>query len=132
IILMEGANDLGFLGKKGISHTIGQLETMVKYARARGLPILLANLPPQRPNSPKGTSADYLSDFNKQVRDTATDEGAIFVDVFAGFGTTEGLIGPDGLHPTPDGYQRMMQIFFDVIRRNFEVSPSTVRRSPTT
>ena len=35
IILMEGANDLGFLGRKGISATIGQLETMVKYARAR-------------------------------------------------------------------------------------------------
>lgn len=124
IILMHGANDIGFLGRRGISATIGQLETMVKYAKARGIPILLANLPPQREGSDKGKSATFLPEFNKQVRETAADEGAIFVDVFAGFGTTEGLIGPDGLHPTPEGYQRMMQIFFDAIRANFE-APST-------
>jgi lysophospholipase L1-like esterase len=129
IILMEGANDIGFLGRKGISATIGELETMVKYAKAHGIPILLASLPPQRAGSPKGTAAAFLPEFNKQVRDTAVDEGAIFVDVFAGFGTTEGLIGPDGLHPTPEGYERMMQIFFNAIRANFEatVSATTTR-----
>jgi lysophospholipase L1-like esterase len=124
IILMEGANDLGFLGRRGISATIGQLETMVKYARARGIHVLLASLPPQREGSLKGSSASFLSEFNKQVRTTAADEGAIFVDVFAGFGSDAGLIGADGLHPTPEGYVRMMQIFRDAIRANFE-APAT-------
>jgi lysophospholipase L1-like esterase len=132
IILMEGANDLGFLGRKGISATIGQLETMVKYARARGIPILLASLPPQREGSPKGASASFLAEFNRQVRGTAVDEGAIFVDVFAGFGSDAGLIGADGLHPTPEGYARMTQIFMDAIRANFEAAPATGTRPVTT
>ena len=83
---------------------------------------MLASLPPQREGSPKGTSASYLTEFNKQVRDTAVDEGAIFVDVYNGFGTTNGLIGPDGLHPTAEGYARMTQIFFEAIRANFEAA----------
>lgn len=124
IILMEGANDLGFLGRPGISRTIGALETMVKYARARGIPVLLASLPPQREGSPRGSSAAFLTEFNRQVRTTAVDEGAIFVDVFAGFGSDPGLIGADGLHPTSDGYARMTQIFMDAIRAAFE-APQT-------
>lgn len=126
LILMEGANDLGFLGRRGISATIGQLETMVKYARARGVQVLLASLPPQREGSLKGSSASFLAEFNKQVRSTALEEGAIFVDVNAGFGTDAGLIGADGLHPTPEGYVRMTQIFMDAIRASFE-APQAAR-----
>jgi lysophospholipase L1-like esterase len=131
IILMEGVNDINFLGRRGISATIGKLESMVKYARARNLPILLASLPPQREGSLKGTSASFLSEFNRQVRQTAVDEGAIFVDLFGGFGTTEGLIGADGLHPTPEGYARMSAIFRDAIQASFEAPASTATREPT-
>lgn len=124
ILLMEGANDLNFLGRDGISQTIGQLETMVKFARARNIPIMLANLPPQREGSRSGLSAEFLDEFNRQVRATAADEGAIFVDVAGGFGSGDGLIGPDGLHPTAEGYERLSQIFMDAIRLNFEAAPA--------
>ena len=132
LILMEGANDLGFLGRSGISATIGQLESMVKYARARGVQVLLASLPPQREGSLKGNSARFLPEFNRQVRTAALDEGAIFVDVHAGFGSDASLIGADGLHPTPDGYIRMTQIFMDAIRANFEAPPAAARATAST
>ena len=127
LILMEGANDIGYLGRNGVSATIGQLEAMVKYARARGIPVLLASLPPQREGSSKGTSARFLPEFNRQVRSTAVDEGAVFVDVYAGFGSDDTLIGADGLHPTPAGYARMSQIFMDAIRATFEAPAAAAR-----
>ena len=45
--------------------------------------------------------------------------------MFAGFGSDAGLIGADGLHPTPEGYARMTQIFMDAVRANFEAAPAT-------
>ena len=43
-----------------------------------------------------------------------------------------GLIGPDGLHPTAEGYARMTQIFFEAIRANFEAPAASVRATAST
>jgi lysophospholipase L1-like esterase len=53
------------------------------------------------------------------------------VDLHAAFGgtaTTE-LIGPDGLHPTEAGYQKIADTFFAAIKSTLEVvpAPPTVR-----
>jgi lysophospholipase L1-like esterase len=125
VILLEGANDLAAQGQRGISRAEGAIESMVKEARNRGAAVILAGLPPQASNS---TSADLVRDYNIRMREVARDEQVTFVDLFAAFGSRAdtGLIGPDGLHPTPSGYERMAQTFFDVIRAVFEVSPAAL------
>jgi lysophospholipase L1-like esterase len=48
-------------------------------------------------------------------------EGGVLVDVNAAFGGVAGdLIGPDGLHPTDAGHQRIAETFFAAIRGQFE------------
>jgi lysophospholipase L1-like esterase len=102
------------------------LETMAKEARFRGARVILAGLPPQR--APSAT-IPLVGEFNQRVRDVARGENAIYVDLVAAFaGAEASLIGPDGLHPTPAGYERMAQTFLDAIRVNFEVAASTARR----
>jgi lysophospholipase L1-like esterase len=48
-------------------------------------------------------------------------EGAVLVDLYAAFGGVAGdLIGPDGLHPSDSGHQRIAETFFTAIRGQFE------------
>jgi acyl-CoA thioesterase-1 len=127
VILLEGANDMGALGRNGIAGATRALETMAKEARFRGARVILAGLPPLRPPSP---ISPLVSEFNTRVRELARGEGAIYVDLFAAFaGNEAALIGPDGLHPTPAGYQRMADTFVETIRTNFELPSQTTRYS---
>ena len=53
---------------------------------------------------------------NDQIRQIATAEGATLVDLYQGFnGNPDPYIGADGLHPTPAGYARIADIFFNGI-----------------
>jgi acyl-CoA thioesterase I len=122
LLLMEGANDLNQFGRPGISRTIGWLERMVKEARARNVIVFLASLPPQRRGTRSGSAADFLPEFNREVRATAQDEGAVFVDVYAAFGDDDSLIGMDGLHPSSAGYDRIALAFFTAIRAHLETT----------
>jgi hypothetical protein len=48
------------------------------------------------------------------------------VDVEAAFGTAyEQFIGADGLHPNPQGYAKIADTFFGVIRLTLESPPTT-------
>ena len=63
---------------------------------------------------------------------TAPTSGAMetdvaFVDVFAAFhGDATTLIGPDGLHPTADGYRVMAGAFFDSIKAALEIPVTSI------
>ena len=46
------------------------------------------------------------------------------VDVYQGFGGNLALIGPDGLHPSADGYAKIADLFFTAIKQTLE-TPST-------
>jgi lysophospholipase L1-like esterase len=49
----------------------------------------------------------------------------IIVDLFNGLGgVPDGNIGADGLHPTPAGYDRIAQIWFEAIQKQYE-QPNT-------
>jgi len=117
VFLMEGVNDLNglaALGNGAVSPTIGALESMIKYARARGVRVFLATLPPQRRGGLRAASIDILPRFNDEIRRTAAEEGATLVDVNSAFDPA--LIGQDGLHPTEAGYSRLAEIFLDAIK----------------
>jgi lysophospholipase L1-like esterase len=64
----------------------------------------------------------------------AEDEGALFVDLFTVLGTWQGLVGVDGLHPTPAGYQKIAAVWADEIRARFEAAqpPPPPAPVPTT
>ncbi|HEY7448697.1 MAG TPA: GDSL-type esterase/lipase family protein [Vicinamibacterales bacterium] len=128
LLLIEGVNDLNAFGGDGIGPAIGALETMVKFARARGISVFVATLPPQRPGGPKAFSEHLVGRFNNELKRMAPEEGATVIDINAGF--TLDLIGEDGLHPTEAGYARVAEIVFDAMRVKFEQAAATRLEPP--
>jgi hypothetical protein len=67
-----------------------------------------------------GTSL-LIPEVNAQIRALAQREGATLVDLYEGFGgSPDPYIDVDDLHPTVLGYQKMAEIFFDVLRATLE------------
>ena len=127
---MEGANDLNSIVGPGtnaqVDLTVGSMEDMVNDTVRRGIPILLATLPPQRPGGPKAGGVAYLDKYNRDLKTMAGKKGAMIVDVNAQLPLA--LIGQDGLHPSELGYQRLADIFLDAIKQLYEITPATVSR----
>jgi lysophospholipase L1-like esterase len=63
-----------------------------------------------------------VSGFNDNVRGLAAAENVPLVDVYQGFGGNQALIGPDGLHPSADGYAKIADLFFSAIKQTIETS----------
>ena len=122
LLLMEGANELNVFGRGGVTRTVVAIEDMVKDAHRRGLLVLVATLPPQRPGGSKAFGAAFVAELNAQLRKTAVEEGAGVVDVHAQLDLA--FVGEDGLHLTEAGYARLAEIFAAAIRQAFEQAPS--------
>jgi lysophospholipase L1-like esterase len=117
LLLLHGANDLNNRRGDAIPTIIHGLEDMIGKADRRGIAVFLATFPPQNPSGDNGNGANDVPELNQKIRALAADEGAILVDLYAGFGGTwVGYIGEDGLHPTPQGYDRMAEIWRDKIQ----------------
>ncbi len=92
---------------------------------------MLATLPPERPGGGRAFAIGVVTTFNDQLKAYAQRENVPLVDVYSAFGgdvTT--LIGPDGLHPSAEGYKVMAAAFLVKIRETFELpaaSTLTVR-----
>jgi lysophospholipase L1-like esterase len=126
VLLMEGANDFNgpLIGAEGINarvqSVVDALEDMIREASFRGIPVMVATLPPQRPNSPKGGGVEFIPRFNDAVRVMAAKKGADVVDIGS---LPLAMIGADGLHPTEAGYQRIAEIWLDAIKAKYERAP---------
>jgi lysophospholipase L1-like esterase len=123
LILMDGANDLLFYHRRGISRVVGGVEDMIKEARGRGVTVIVASLPPQRAGGLRAEGEPYLAETNAALRATAAEEGAGFVDVNAQLDLS--YVGQDGLHLTEAGYARLAEIFAGAIRAAFELPPAS-------
>ena len=123
---MEGTNDLQVLNP---IDALEALEGMVRNARVRGARVFLATIPPQKPGSHTNpASMALVPGFNDQILGAlATREGATLVEVYNGMRNRLDLIGADGLHPVPQGYDLMAQIFFDSIRATLEAQGLALR-----
>lgn len=131
VLLLEGANDLNVFGRSGLRNTVRALEEMAKETRFRGARLFLAGLPPTYTGSSrtadfevKVAPDDLVVEFNEEMRRVAQGEGAVFVDLHSAM-RDPSLIGGDGLHPTPAGYQVIAQTFFNEIARTFERAGTT-------
>lgn len=127
LLLMEGTNDLLDLDA-GADRAIDGLDRMVVDALGRGVKVMLATIPPQRPygaHQPQRIAvAKRIPGFNDRVRAIATKRSVPLVDVYDAMKDKLYLIGNDDLHPTAQGYTVMAQTFLDVIRQQFEAKPA--------
>jgi lysophospholipase L1-like esterase len=127
LLLMEGANDLNSPNEAiDVSEIVSAMEDMVRDATLRGIPVMVATIPPQRLGGPKTAPPELVEKFNRDLRLMASKKGAQLVDVNAMMPVS--LIGQDGLHPTEEGYQKLAEIFFDAIKAKYEAPASTATR----
>ena len=126
ILLLEGANDLNaVLGpNEGINarvtSVVDALEDMVREAKNRGIPVLIATQTPQRPGGPKAWGVELLPRFNDNLRAMASKKDVPLVDLSQ---LPLTFIGQDGLHPTEAGYQRIAEIWLDALKSRYEKAP---------
>jgi lysophospholipase L1-like esterase len=121
LLLLEGANDINFLGRRGITRVVIALEDMIKDAHRRGLVVFVGTLPRQRAGGRNAGGAEFVEELNGQIRKTAIEEGATVVDVYNQLDLS--AVGEDGLHLTEAGYVRLAEIFAGAIRQTFEIVP---------
>ena len=122
LLLLEGANDLTTGDPSKVPVAVSALQSMIQEARNRSIQVLVGTLPPQRPGAPNGRGAGLVVPVNDQIKPMASAQGATVVDLYAAFaGDVNALIGPDGLHPTPAGYDLIAHTFFDAIEKQFEL-----------
>jgi lysophospholipase L1-like esterase len=120
VLLMEGANDIASRDSRDISRTIDALRVMVRDARSRGLRPFLGTLPPET-----GLARTLVAPFNAQLKGMAASENVPVADVYEAFNGDFSLLGNDGLHPNVAGYQKIAEIFFNVIKQNLEPPPTS-------
>jgi lysophospholipase L1-like esterase len=122
LIIMEGLNDIASTLERGVSPAAIAVDRMAKEARGRGVSVLIATLPPSRPPGDHAVDDRLIQSLNSQLRGVAAGEGAVLVDFYAGMSKDlDRYIGPDGLHPTEAGYERMAELVLLAIRANYEV-----------
>jgi lysophospholipase L1-like esterase len=129
VLLMEGTNDITYPDFKNLSReasanrAIANLGAMIDEARQANKRVFLATIAPQRqptdscPPIPdcRGRGWDYVPVFNDRIRQLARSKNVELVDVHAALDLS--YIGPDGLHPTDAGFQKIAEAFFLRLRQ---------------
>jgi lysophospholipase L1-like esterase len=124
LFLDEGVNDL-LKNEADASGIVSNLRQMIHQATGRHMTVFVTTLAP----APRLGSAEAVEPTNAQIRVMAPAESAFLVDVYAVLSANvPAFIGNDGLHPTPAGYQRMAETFFDAIREHLEVTATAQER----
>lgn len=134
LLLMEGTNDLlnAPLGpSSGVEMATVALDQMVGVAKARGVVVLLATIPPMRYPPPPGTrdrsaAGPLVPTLNNRIRQLATAHGVTLVDIYAAMNADlAGTIGDDNLHPTVKGLEVIADTFYAAIRQTLDSTPVT-------
>jgi lysophospholipase L1-like esterase len=121
VLLLEGVNDLNNgVSQTEISNSLGQ---MLDYATLRGMAVLIATMPRIYDTSTTDRPDERIVPFNNEVQRLAAARANVHVvDLYTAFGTNRSLMGGDGLHPTPEGYEVMASTFLAAIERAFPVT----------
>jgi lysophospholipase L1-like esterase len=132
VLIMEGANDLRAvvdLHDPTIEQAaIAGLRSLILDARRRSIRPYLATIPPERNGCcpDRGYPWPLVPGFNDSVRGLAREQGIPLVDVYTALNADVGTyIGFDGVHPTAQGYAKIADTFFDVIKQTLE-TPQTM------
>jgi lysophospholipase L1-like esterase len=129
---MEGSNDAD--AAAGDSRVLpvasGYLQQIIDTAKNSGMRVIVATIPPMVPPGADSRAKGYqvVPTYDDMVRTVAMSEGVPLADVYQAFGSdAPTLIGFDGLHPDPAGYQRIADTFFATIKSSLETRPATQR-----
>lgn len=130
LLLMEGTNDLLDLNR-GADAAIVNLRQMIAVAKSLNVQVALATIPPQRAGGlrRRDAVAAIIPGFNDRIRSLASSEGVVLVDVYAGMKDNISLIGVDDLHPTELGYSVIADVFFDALKRAYELPTTTLTQA---
>jgi lysophospholipase L1-like esterase len=122
--IMAGTNDVaGNTGAATIETVEGHIQSMAELARANGIKVILASVPPAAafPWSPDKRPAPQIAALNAWLKTYARRSGATWVDYHPVLATPEGAmregLASDGVHPTAAGYAAMAPVALDSIRR---------------
>ena len=112
--IMAGTNDIaGNTGAATIETVQGNIQSMAELARARGVKVILASIPPAAgfPWSPDKRPVPQIAAMNAWLQGYAKANGFTYVDYHTALATPAGAMKPglasDGVHPTPAGYAVM-------------------------
>ncbi|MDE1916970.1 MAG: GDSL family lipase [Sphingomonadales bacterium] len=122
--IMGGTNDIaGNTGPMSPDMTCNNIAAMATLARANGLRVLLASIPPAAnfPWRPGLDTRTPIARINTWFRDYALREGHVWVDYHPALANDSGGMEPglavDGVHPTPTGYDAMEAVLLPVLRQ---------------
>jgi lysophospholipase L1-like esterase len=127
LLLMEGTNDIFW--HVSPETTLFNLNVMAEKAENRGLSVVHATLIPRTPQDPSDASNEVNERVARGVRRLAYDRGRRLADPFEVFGSIPDLFttlytpGDVIGHPNPAGFQRLAEIFFDVVQEVDSVPP---------
>ena len=121
VLLLEGVNDMNVgIGQTTISNALAQ---MLDYATVRGIPVMIATMPRIYDTPTIDRPDERIVPFNDEVRRLASSRQNVHVvDLYTAFGTNRSLMGGDGLHPTPEGYEVIAATFLAAIESRFPVT----------
>lgn len=135
LLLLEGINDLN--NGVSVSAVVASLQQMVDIARVYNSTVLIGAMFQTCESTDPNTgrmrlnSTDKIVAFNAAIRSmVAGRQNVYLVDLYARFGNNcgsnggTGLLGGDGLHPSPNGYSAMAGAFGAAIRDRFPVRGS--------
>jgi acyl-CoA thioesterase-1 len=132
LLLLEGVNDLhGPVGQNGFPPAISALRSMIHEAKAAGAQVVVGTLPPAVPGALFPSTVALIEPFNAELMPMALESGALVVDLHSAFlPDVATWIGPDGLHLSVAGYQKLAQVFLASIQANFDASHAEDHAKP--
>ncbi len=122
VLLLSGHNDIPSGADGAASGAANEVRVMAQEAKLRGARVFIATPVPGRPGGNRTISSFLLMDYANRMRDLASREGAVLVDLYSlMLPDVFRYIGVDGLHPTEAGYTRIAELFYEAIQRELEV-----------
>jgi lysophospholipase L1-like esterase len=121
--IMAGTNDVaGNRGATTVATIEGNIRSLVEQARANGIEVVLASIPPARGFgwSPVEHAGDTIIEINAWLKDYARREGIVYVDYHAALSDASGGMraefSDDGVHPGRAAYEAMRPLARDALR----------------
>jgi len=122
VLILSGHNDIPSGADGAASGAANEVRIMAQEAKLRGARVFIATPVPGRPGGNRTISTFLLVDYANRMRDMASREGAVLVDLYAQMlPDVFRYIGVDGLHPNEAGYTRIAELFFQAIQADLEV-----------
>jgi lysophospholipase L1-like esterase len=122
--IMAGTNDIaGNTGAATIETVEGNIQSMAELARAHGIKVILASIPPAAafPWSPTKRPVPQIAKINAWLAAYARRNGFTYVDYHPALADASGGMKPglasDGVHPTEAGYRAMNPVAIEAVRK---------------